>query len=199
MCFFYAPNGFILTLTQKFEMKIFLATFCLICSLPLLSQVEKGRYLFGGSASASVSLNNSKQLPSAPSSFEFGLSPRAGKFVKDQLALGLTVDLGRQVQTNTSSFNVGIGPFARYYFFESGRELNVLAGGGFELGTVSTNLGFRQDYYNIRLSSGPVYFIEPNIGLELLLNYSLNKIGQASRNLLFMSFGFQWHFGLPKN
>src|ERR1041385_2111247 len=84
------------------------------------AQVERGRYLIGGSADISSSYQGKN------SGFNLSLSPSFGVFVVKGFAIGArysfglsssrTYDNTKKEYVSTTTFSSGIGPLVRYYF-----------------------------------------------------------------------------------
>lgn len=156
------------------------------------AQIQKGNVLIGGD------LANLQLGLSQPTYFSGTISPKAAWFVKDNIALGGTVNFGiSTVKGGGSTTTYGIGALGRYYgggdtpLLKHGRifgEANFgLSGVNLSANGGSTNgLGFG-------VGPGFAYFITPSIGLETLLKYN-GVVGFGSsvyQNNVNLQFGFQ--------
>ncbi|MEL1244973.1 outer membrane beta-barrel protein [Flavobacterium sp. DGU11] len=155
------------------------------------SQIQKGNLLVGGNiANVNLGLND-------PKIFSVDITPKVAWFIKDNIALGGYAQFGLEAAKHTStSTSYGIGALGRYYTGPEGEVVShsrffaeVTAGfGGVNVsGTDNTN--------GVNLSAGPgfAYFINPNIGLEVLFKYN-GLVGLGStpyQSNLNLSFGFQ--------
>ena len=75
-----------------------------------MSPIKQGNWMVGGSVGSLGYSFESK-------SFNINLSPRAGYFVTDGLAIGAQANLGlRTVDEGDNEWGYGIAPFVRYYF-----------------------------------------------------------------------------------
>jgi hypothetical protein len=191
---------------MKMTRMLILFTSYLFCSLFFLpaafAQTEKGSLLLGGNAGMNFSSQpNNKH-------FSASVSPRVGVFVANRLALGATVPVNYSSSEINSFryFNIGIGPFVRYYmgagkavpFLEARGGLNFSRYRYEEPGGIE-----RKETQNYRyggLGLGLAYFITPSIGLESILSYdanrssSSNSMGSNTSGQLNLNIGFQIYF-----
>ena len=175
----------------------------LFCLFILLSeayaQTEKGNILLGGNAGMSFYSEQNENV------FNASLSPRIGFFVANRFAVGASLPLGLNTSKNYESWNIGIGPFARYYFgsgkimplIEAEVSLNRFRSRYRELGgnTITNTYNMR----NIGVGLGLAYFLTPAIGLEGILSYDasrsrVNSFGSSTRGQLNLNVGFQIYF-----
>lgn len=162
-------------------------------SVPAFAQIQKGYILAGGNI-ANFDLGLKKG-----SAFQMAIIPKLAFFIKDNLAVGASVELGLLSISGETSFSYGIGPLARYYFPDK-QNVTPLRDSRF---FVEGNFGFRGDNVSgggsstngLGLGFGPgyAYFITPNIGLEALLKYNaLVGFGNATtQSDLNLNVGFQ--------
>lgn len=142
--------------------------FVSICSF---AQVEKGKYLVGGSADLSLSFQGKNN------SFNMSLTPQFGAFVVRGLAIGgrysfgisstHNYDFNKKEYVNTSTFTSGIGPLIRYYIGKKPLKGVITASANYLTSTtlrknsVSGTSGF-----NATGSVGIAYFFNPLLSLE---------------------------------
>jgi hypothetical protein len=132
-----------------------------LCFLSLSGQPAKGTWMLGGDVrfQSNVGGNTFNAL---------SLSPRAGYFVTDRLALGMGggVYAGRTVFNRYSGLSVS--PFARYYFPIKKTNLSLLleTGGSFSSGRFD---GQTSNTWRIQASGGINYFLTPEFALEAML------------------------------
>src|SRR5688500_6444246 len=86
------------------------AAFCMTY-IVVNAQTEKGNVIVGAQL-ANIGAN----LRKGSNDFNLTLSPRAGWFIQDDLAIGAKVDLDMTFQEGNDPIEWGIVPFARYYF-----------------------------------------------------------------------------------
>jgi outer membrane protein W len=159
----------------------------------LMAQTEKGGFMLGGNASFSRS-NFRNASPFNPSggdviSGSFNLRPSVAYFFIDNLAVGLTTELGRntsryeEIGNSERTNRLSVGPMARYYFsfgkwavFPQVKYLSSFHYGKHEVLNSTDN---RLYSYRTRLSSrdfelgiGTTYFITPRVGIEAVLSHS---------------------------
>lgn len=96
-----------------------------------------------------------------------------------------------------NAFNIGISPFARYYFNTNKVSPFVEGKVGFShvastyketVGTPSKN---SNQYLTGGLGVGIAYFITPTIGLEAILSYDILRLDLNNKNSLNLNAGFQ--------
>jgi hypothetical protein len=142
-----------------------------------LAQTEKGNLMAGGSGYFRVQRN---PFHSVYSNVDYvaELSPRVGYFVHDNISMGAILPLAYNKTAGgpVNAFGVGINPFARAYIGSRAIRPLLEARTGYNL----SNSRFsyyagettRKLYYaNLGLGTGLVWFINKNIGLELLAGY----------------------------
>ncbi len=100
--------------------KLTLASFLFI-----LSATVNAQFFVGGNASFVSSADNHENPDNSyvNSSYNFYLSPMAGKFLSDKVALGARINLGLTGykndmvnDTRKTEYSIGLNPFIRYYF-----------------------------------------------------------------------------------
>lgn len=140
------------------------------------AQTQKGNILVGANLA-----NIGGTFQDGGSTFSLNLTPKAGWFIKDDIAIGPEVNLGLLTGNGSTRFNYGIGAFGRYYIKDKRIELTnktrwfLEANAGFN--GVNTKAGDQEstNTNGLGLGFGPglAYFITPNIALEALLKYNL--------------------------
>ncbi|WP_452221878.1 outer membrane beta-barrel protein [Lacinutrix salivirga] len=110
------------------------------------------------------------------STFQITATPKAGYFIKNNLAIGLELEVrtssskieGFDEKTTTSG--IAIGPFARYYF-----DNNLFAEALVGVGSNKTSTSFGDLKSNIlafRATAGYAFFIGDHIAIEPAINYT---------------------------
>lgn len=177
------------------------------------SQINKGQWLIGGNASFSTDKENGGIVKDRSTAFQ--LSPNAGYFVSDKLAVGARINFLRDKNeieygsyTETSNSSISLSPFVRYYFLPKSEKLNLFADAGYLYGRTKnkyegiyavqpsnslTSKGTTRGYH---ISAGPVIFLNPSTAVELTLSYNYQKQKDYDyTNKGFMAgIGFQIHF-----
>lgn len=100
----------------------------------------------------------------------FNLSPKAGYFVTDKVAVGASITTG-----NAKDFNVSI--FARNYFLSVGKSLKIYS----ELGITNSNPAAAEAYISANLGVGLNYFVTENLAITTNLVSLASYDDQNSR------------------
>ncbi|PWS31326.1 outer membrane beta-barrel protein [Pedobacter paludis] len=155
------------------------------------AQTEKGSWMVGAQA-ANINYNTTSEV------FSFSLSPQAGYFVKDNLAIGGKLSLDIVSASGSTATSWGIGPFVRGYFGGT-EKAKFFAEGNVGLGGISYS-GASSTAYNLGATVGYAYFITKNVGLETGLGYgySNSTSGGMSSSDLGLNLGFQIYLGKRK-
>lgn len=160
-------------------------------------QITKGNWLIGGNISFS-STKSSNDLGSN-TLYQLQASGNAGYFFIDKFAAGIKpniyIDHGVGLQ-NFSSTNSSLGPFLRYYFLPTALRTNLFAESSYAYGTSSVS-NSSTDHSNIfSFATGPVFFLNPSVGLELTVGYTLTKATDAfhsKSDVVKVGIGLQFH------
>lgn len=147
------------------------------------AQIEQGRFLAGGSVG--LSFQNYKSVYDGNTNDEtkttrFSLSPRAGYFVTDAIAVGagLNLSLSSSKYDDDDKYNgtsISFTPFVRYY-------LPQRLFGQFELGLGSSkdkwtyvdddDEEYKYKYFFWSLGVGYAYFLNDNVAIEPMVTYN---------------------------
>lgn len=208
-------------------MKNLLAIFILLFLTTVSSaQINKGQWLVGGLAEVSYRQEGTPSTPNQINELDLKLSPDAGYFIIDGLAVGLRTSYFRSHNEQPGYYSFSSisktdltqftgAAFIRYYFFPNTSRVNFLVDGGYAYGfsdqnTIST-YGFGGMYQSnsnwvsskvqiFFISIGPVIFVTPNIALDILASYNrMNNIDNSTYLTgIFFGAGFQLHLGKKK-
>jgi len=193
----------------------FLFIICLSFTTIAQCQLDKGVWLVGGSGSFQ-SYNRDYQIP--PNSVQFkqtdvSLSPSIGYFITNKLAFGLRPSFSwSKLKGVSSTGNVGggegnnswleLGPFGRWYFLQKEKNFNIVGDVAYHYG-IQSNFGSNTGHSNsFKLLTGPEFYFNSSVGIELLIGYSSRKELYNDGNSNFYkgfltTIGFQFH--LEKN
>jgi hypothetical protein len=176
--------------------KIVLAFAFLSIGVMSYSQINKGQWLVGGSAS----LDFSKQGDDDDSKVtSVSISPNAGYFFINNFAGGARVSFeSMKYKTDEdASTSFVFAPFVRYYFLPAAQQVNVFADASFGLGSVK--FGESESFNQFAIAAGPAVFLSPNTALEFTLQYRSaggDAFGGDDRlNNFGVNVGFQVHLG----
>lgn len=147
------------------------------------AQTEKGDWMVGGNFRLNTSDNNT----------EIGLTPTAGLFVIDNLAIGANVTISYSKNGTRKTTDLGLGPFVRYYFTKA--DVRPILQGSFSFITEKTKIGSvstTNNAFNYFLGGGAAIFISEQVSIDGLLGYSHSKVdGFDGGGGFALSIGFQ--------
>jgi len=152
------------------------------------AQFEKGNMLLAGYSNLGLDIGKQKYKYNGTTSenfkyFEFNLTPEAGYFVIDKLAVGafLDVDLERYKYTDDDIdlyTKFIIGPVARYYIIQLDK-LNPFVEGRIGIGAQKYKTKYsggsdsesKYSYFTTKLGVGNTTFLTEKLGLDLFIGY----------------------------
>jgi len=169
-----------LTLKPVLKFKVIITLLIvMICTGNLMAQFSKGRMLVGGTASFSSLTTKDDAFSSDITSNMFTITPRAGYFIIDNLAIGLDVSFGiTKASTSTSSqssksTSILAGPYVRYYL-----KPGIFFQGEYQLGSSKVSYdatGIKFDYTeNLSawaISAGYALFLNDQVAVEPMISY----------------------------
>lgn len=176
--------------------KTFATLSALLIITAAFAQTQKGNILVGADL-AGIGINFQEDN----TQFSFNLNPKAGWFIRDNVAVGPDINFGINTQKGATSINYGLGLFARKYFGDEATNLSrttkwlVEANAGFYGTNLSGDNIVETSTNGLGIGFGPgiSYFLNQNIALEALLKYNLT-IGFGSsvtNNNIGIGLGFQ--------
>ncbi len=166
------------------------------------AQITKGNWMIGGGANFNFDkseVTNSNGFTSSSRVTNFRITPVIGYFVNDKFALGLSPFLAfsnpEGSNNNTSSY--GAGPFVKYYFLKTENRINLFAQTSYFL-AYTKNLSGTGRSSSFEFKTGPVYYFNSSVGLELTLNYKNDNLNnnsgsEGTSNRISFNIGFQVH------
>jgi outer membrane protein len=146
--------------------KIILAILLSGVFITVNAQTEKGDWIVGGRIDLNTSDNNT----------HIGFSPNGAYFLINNLAIGGNLMIDYSKSGDNKVTNLGIGPFARYYFTQAMARPLLQASVDYISRQIkdpifsSTNNGV-----NIFIAGGLAVFINENVAIEVLAGYSNTK------------------------
>ena len=176
----------------------------------LHAQLNKGQWIVGGNAGFSATSYNVSDV--SHNTTRLQLTPGAGYFIMDKLAVGLKAVIYFNNQkdtytgtpgsiTNSKVFSLGVSPFVRYYFLPKTNKINLLADASYTYGTAkyttkvepypSSSSTSKQHAYT--LAVGPAFFINHNVALEVTASYQVMNYEPDTQNIFMINAGFQIH------
>lgn len=163
--------------------KILVLTLAIGVSGIIYAQTQKGDWMVGGNIGLNTNNNNT----------EISLTPTAGGFVINNLAIGGEFLLDHSKTGNNKVTNFGFGPFVRYYFTDANIRPIIHGSLGYISQNVkngifsSTNNGMH--YF---LGGGAAAFISNQVSVDMLLGYDHSKYSDFDGTGGFkLSVGFQ--------
>jgi hypothetical protein len=177
--------------------KYFFLVVCIVFTLKADCQVSKNNWLTGGNGEFSddnTSFNSGSEIKGT----QLNISTKLGYFPIEKFAFGLLVNYGQTTNKSnnvkTKGSNLGVGPFARYYFLKKDNITNIVAE-GFVTYTTVTNKVFaiNSSFINYGFLAGPVIYVNSSVGIEFLLGYKGYKTtnGDTKNKGFHINIGFQ--------
>ena len=154
--------------------------------------IKKGNWIVGGAlGSTGYSFEDE--------SFNINISPRAGYFISDGIAVGLELGTGFTTHKKPlkNEWNYKVMPFVRYYFPEGASETGRFFGQG-GIGISGTDGSTSETSFAFSINAGYSHFVSRNVALEAIVGYNYSKSNQANataQNGLGIAFGFQIFLG----
>lgn len=152
-----------------------------------MAQTTKGDWLVGGSMTINTTKDNS----------DFSLLPAAGHFFAKNFAAGAQVTLSFGKTGDTKYSDVGIGPFARYYFDLKNPNFKPLLHADFNVVSErnkTNGISVTNTVTSFFIGAGGAYFINRNVALEGVAGYNSSKFENNDANGGFrFRLGFQVH------
>ena len=160
--------------------------------LTVNAQITKGNWMVGGDAyfaSKNYDSGATKDITN-----EIRINPNLGYFFIDNLVGGLQTNLSftnsDPGNNRTKNHSLGFAPFARYYFLESSKRINI-----FTEANYSFSFGKTQNWNGYGLKAGTVMFLNASVGIEFSLNYTdtSRKSDDFKIKTFLVGLGFQIH------
>lgn len=160
--------------------------FALVCS-GAFAQFNQGRYLVGGSLGLSTytrTLKDDNTSTKVSKGINFSLSPDAGYFIMDNLAVGAGLTLGVSTgkgigddDSKGSSTTFLISPFVRYYleqgiFFQAQVDAGSRTSKYKQDGSNTTNTD-TNGLFNWGLGAGYAYFLNDYVAVEPMVGFQM--------------------------
>lgn len=176
----------------------------LLFSTSLKSQITKGNWLVGGTASlSSHKVVYDGTIIGTNKTVSYNINPKIGFFPIDKLALGLSAGYYHSKQTTSTSSissineSYGFGPFIRYYYLKQEKVTNIFSEFGYNYSYVVND---KSNINNFYFSSGLALFFNSSVALEIgvkYLTFNDAKNGATTDDLRF-EIGFQIHLEREK-
>jgi len=182
------------------------------------AQIKKSNWLVGGITNFSyysTVFPSPTNIDQRSKETEFIIQPNIGFFFLDNLVGGLRLGYSNFKDesifgtSNNYSFNrtFTVGPFLRYYFLPNTKKINFLLEGSYIYGkskgrstSFNNNIPIQSNNFTSKtgrysVSGGPVVFLKPNVGMELLVSYSNRRRidDKINSNIFQFGCGFQIH------
>jgi opacity protein-like surface antigen len=151
------------------------------------AQTDKGDWMVGGS----FLVNTTKRV----SKFEF--SPNVGYFFAKNFVAGSQMLIAFDKDGELRNTELGVGPFARYYFELKEPQFKPFVHAAFTLSSVRNKDTVRtitETSTGFILGAGGAYFINDNVAIDGMAGYSYSKVENTpgSGGFIFR-IGFQVH------
>ena len=180
-------------------MKIF--TIILFFTSLSYSQITKNNWLVGGSGNFKTT--KTEKLSDGTKPYDdrtiFSISPNVGYFFYDKLAGGIGLSYTYDNIYNQKYQYFGAGPFVRYYFLKTDKQINLFLQGNYYYyqGGGKTQDGndtgrFHNNGYGFK--AGTSVFLNSSVAVELTLDYISNRLNsELKENTIMAGIGFQIH------
>lgn len=185
--------------------KILLVAAIALTAATVSAQIKQGQFLVGGNAGFSSAKERDNKTT------VYNITPNAGYFVIDKLAVGMEAGYQYRKQTLKSGLPFSgeieskyrmltFAPYVRYYFLPAMEKVNLFANSSYGLGSEKENTSASQSYSYYRVAAGPAFFVSPSVALEASVYYMSGKAKNdpARTNTFGVNAGFQVHLGKGK-
>jgi len=170
--------------------------------LPGFSQFTKGKFLAGGTFTASSNSYKYNDGSSSSKSSSTSLNPQIGYFFIDNFAAGAGLTLSATKATfndnSKATFNsISFAPFARYYFGNFYGQASFLLGSEkIKSDGVSASTS-KVKSTGWTLAAGYAYLLNDHVAIEPQLGYKAEYLGTVDRTngSLFLNIGLQVYIG----
>ncbi|MCK4746289.1 MAG: outer membrane beta-barrel protein [Bacteroidales bacterium] len=145
----------------------------LLVSLPALSQFNSGSFYFSGATHGKLAFESqSSEFGSNYNTLCIGLTPEAGYFIRNRLAVGgaILMDIEKGLgEFGSSIYEVVFGPNVRYYLPRD-TDMQVFLYG-------FAGYGFVTDHQLLKIIAGPGinFFLTEKIAFEAKVLYALSR------------------------
>jgi outer membrane protein len=147
------------------------------------AQTERGDWMVGGSFQLNTSENNT----------QIALTPNAGLFVINNLAIGGNVIIDYSKVGDNKRTDIGIGPFIRYYFTQA--KVRPILHGSFNFISSRNKTPLysnTENGINYFLGGGAAIFISDQVSIDGLMGYAHSKYSDFDGSGGFaLTIGFQ--------
>jgi hypothetical protein len=169
------------------------------------SQITKGNWLVGGTGKfySYTTQYRSATYSNEAKHTQIDLSPNIGYFVIDKLVFGVRPafsSIKGEVMTPVGMANntqrYWLGPFGRYYFLPSDRQVNILTDISYQYGFFGGIPNGKLNQFSVM--AGPVVYFNSCVGIEFLIGYSSSLedaegFQKETREGFQIAIGFQIH------
>ena len=146
--------------------------------------VNKNAWMLGGT----MGFNSIKTEGNDTSEIWFNLSPNVGYYITNDLAIGARFSLFAYSYGGSVNYQVGVGPWARYYFINS-----LFAQAGMDFGSAGFDFfSFNADggSTTIHMGIGYSWFLNNSVAIEPSLQYSIYSADEDGLLADYTRFGF---------
>ncbi len=146
--------------------------------------VNKNAWMLGGT----MGFNSIKTEGNDTSEIWFNLSPNVGYYITNDLAIGARFSLFTYSYGGSVNYQVGVGPWARYYFINS-----LFAQAGMDFGSAGFDFfSFNADggSTTIHIGIGYSWFLNNSVAIEPSLQYSIYSADEDGLLADYTRFGF---------
>ena len=146
--------------------------------------VNKNAWMLGGT----MGFNSIKTEGNDTSEIWFNLSPNVGYYITNDLAIGARFSLFTYSYGGSVNYQVGVGPWARYYFINS-----LFAQAGMDFGSAGFDFfSFNADggSTTIHMGIGYSWFLNNSVSFFFFFQYSIYSADEDGLLADYTRFGF---------
>jgi len=183
--------------------KVLFSLALVVTASAAFAQTEKGKWTVGASSNSIFSTTKTADADDDTRRTSFNITPDAGYFFMDNLALGLraNVETSKRKGDDEGNFSFIVAPFARYYFLKpTTKKVNVFADAHYGFGSNKVGDADGRGVNEFQIQAGPAIWLNERVALDATVSY--NSVGGEDidnrTNTIGLNFGFRLSLGGKK-
>jgi len=183
--------------------KVLFSLALVVAGSAAFAQIEKGKWTVGASSNSLFSTTKVADADDDSRVTSFSISPDAGYFFMDNLAVGLraNVETSKVKGADEGTFGFGVAPFVRYYFLKpTTKKVNVFADAHYGFGSNKVGDADGQGVNEFQIQAGPAIWLNERVALDATVSYK-SEGGEDidnRKNTIGLNFGFRLSLGGKK-